>query len=85
VVETAAVCDVGEPEEDPVGPALDMVPVTESVVPEAEAVAALGGAVENDGEEGVPPVEVLAPDEVADEDVGFVPNPVAVSYKFNSP
>lgn len=73
VVEVAVpVCAVGALE-DPVGPVLEE---EVSVVPEAEGVAALGGAVEDDVE-GIPPVEVAALDEVAEEDTAFTPNPVS--------
>ena len=77
MVAAAAVCEVAAPEDIPVGPVLDEVSGIESVAPEAEAVAELGGAVEDDGEEGVPPIEVVAPEEIADKDADFAPSPIA--------
>jgi hypothetical protein len=82
VVAAAAVCEVAAPEDIPAGPVLDEVSSIESVVPEAESVAELGGAVEDDGEEGVPPVEVVS-SEIADEDADFAPSPIARQLQFN--
>ena len=81
MVAAAAVCEVAAPEDIPVGPVLDEVSGIESVAPEAEAVAELGGAVEDDGEEGIPPVEVVAP-EIANEDADFAPSPIARQLQF---